>query len=144
MSQTSIQAINSLFDKPATPRRKAGDGPLSNKKSKTYQYHAIVPGYEVPEVCNQTFNMFTKNDEAYQTHWKILAWYCCCDSKKPALPQRPMKLDLVFFAGDDEIQQDAHNDIETDWLIEEFPDGLVWQWCVASTNGKLCILRNKQ
>lgn len=53
-----------LVHDPATKKRKADDGPSSNKKSKKGQYEAVVPRYEVCKTCKKTFYVTTNNDEA--------------------------------------------------------------------------------
>ncbi|ROW08378.1 hypothetical protein VMCG_03094 [Cytospora schulzeri] len=112
-----------LVPNPTAQKRKAKDDPSSNKKSKKDQHEAVVPRYEVCETCNKSFDITTNNDEACRTH------------------EDELEVDPDYFPDDDEIQSGEHIDVETDWRVDKFPDGFVWQCCEASANGEPCVIQ---
>ena len=50
-------------------------------------------------------------------------------------------MDLDYFPDDDDIQAGVDIDVNSDWRVEEFPDGFVWSCCEETTNGPPCVVQ---
>lgn len=50
-------------------------------------------------------------------------------------------MDVEFFPDDDEIQAGEYIDVNSDWRVDEFPDGFIWSCCEENAKGPPCVIQ---
>jgi hypothetical protein len=52
-----------------------------------------------------------------------------------------LEVDADQFPDDDDIQAGEEIDVNSDWRVDQFPDGFIWTCCEENAKGPPCVVQ---